>query len=884
MGKIRIYELAKELGVSSSQAMERLAKAKISAKSPSSLVDEAAARTALAMAKVPEERPKRVARKEPAKKPKTPKRVKEAVEAKPVPKPPVAAKPTPAPPKPAPGVTTKPKSPSAEAKLPKKEVPPRTPPPGKGGGAVKRRSAPPPPTPAAQPTPAPAKPTPPAAQPTPAPAKPTPPAAQPTPAPAKPTPPAAQPTPAPAKPTPPAAQPTPAPAKPTPPAAQPTPAPGVKPPRVEPRRPGAPVLEKPAPVVKKPAPPEERPARVTAKPAAPTAAPPTAPPEVKEPVPPPVLKVVKIPETITVKELSGKLGSSPSELIKKLMKMGIMATVNQNLKPELVKQVAVKLGFDVEVVPVEVEEGVAEVEDPTQLRPRPPVVTVMGHVDHGKTSLLDAIRHTEVIAEEVGGITQHIGAHEVELPRDPATKFPGGRVVFLDTPGHEAFTAMRARGAHVTDVVVLVVAADDGVMPQTIEAINHAKDANVPILVAVNKIDKPGADPTRVKQQLTEYGLIPEDWGGQTIFVEVSAKKRIGIENLLEMLLLQAEIMELKANPFKPAKAVAIEAKLDRGRGPVATVLVHQGTLKVGEVFVVGNKYGRVRALVDGKGRKIQEAGPSAPVEVLGLSGVPSAGDTLVVVADERKARQVAMVRQRQQRDDAFAAQRRLTLEDLHERIKEGEVKELRIVLKGDVQGSIEPLRESLERLSAQEVKLRVIHSGVGGINESDVMLGSASNGIVLGFNVRPDPKAQRLADQVGVEIRVYSVIYEAVAEIREAMEGMLEPQYVERAMGRAEVRATFGVPRFGTVAGCYVSEGKVFRDATVRLIRDSRVAHQGKIASLRRFKEDVREVQSGYECGIGLLNFSDIKVGDIIEAYELVPVAPKLQPMQSSQ
>ncbi len=644
------------------------------------------------------------------------------------------------------------------------------------------------------------------------------------------------------------------------------------------------MLEKPAPVVKKPAPPEERPARVTAKPAAPTAAPPTAPPEVKEPVPPPVLKVVKIPETITVKELSGKLGSSPSELIKKLMKMGIMATVNQNLKPELVKQVAVKLGFDVEVVPVEVEEVVTEVEDPTQLRPRPPVVTVMGHVDHGKTSLLDAIRHTEVIAEEVGGITQHIGAHEVELPRDPATKFPGGRVVFLDTPGHEAFTAMRARGAHVTDVVVLVVAADDGVMPQTIEAINHAKDANVPILVAVNKIDKPGADPTRVKQQLTEYGLIPEDWGGQTIFVEVSAKKRIGIENLLEMLLLQAEIMELKANPFKPAKAVAIEAKLDRGRGPVATVLVHQGTLKVGEVFVVGNKYGRVRALVDGKGRKIQEAGPSAPVEVLGLSGVPSAGDTLVVVADERKARQVAMVRQRQQRDDAFAAQRRLTLEDLHERIKEGEVKELRIVLKGDVQGSIEPLRESLERLSAQEVKLRVIHSGVGGINESDVMLGSASNGIVLGFNVRPDPKAQRLADQVGVEIRVYSVIYEAVAEIREAMEGMLEPQYVERAMGRAEVRATFGVPRFGTVAGCYVSEGKVFRDATVRLIRDSRVAHQGKIASLRRFKEDVREVQSGYECGIGLLNFSDIKVGDIIEAYELVPVAPKLQPMQSSQ
>lgn len=820
VGKIRVYELAKELGLSNSQAMERLAKAGIAVKSHSGSVDEAAARAALGQAAVPKASPKKAAKEEPAEKPKAPKRVKEA---EPAAQPKGAVK-TPAPPKPASGVAGKPKAARAEAKVSKKEVPPPVPHQKEETVTVKPKPAPAPRAPEV---------------------------------------------------------------KPTPPVAKATPAPEVKRPRVEARPPQppvvakqapAPVAEKPTPVVEKPAPPE-RTVRVTSKPAAPTA----APPEVKEPVSPPVLKVVKIAETITVKELSEKLGTSPSELIKKLMKMGVIATVNQNLNPEAVKQVAITLGFDVEVAPVdEVEEVVAEREDPTQLRPRPPVVTVMGHVDHGKTSLLDAIRQTDVIATEVGGITQHIGAYEVELPHNPETKFPGGRVVFLDTPGHEAFTAMRARGAHLTDVVVLVVAADDGVMPQTIEAINHAKDANVPMLIAINKIDKPGADPTRVKQQLTEYGLVAEEWGGQTIFVEVSAKKRLGLENLLEMLLLQAEIMELKANPFKPARAVTIEAKLDRGRGPVATVLVQHGTLKVGEVFVVGNKYGRVRALVDDKGRKVQEAGPSRPVEVLGLSGVPSAGDTLAVVGDERRARQVAMIRQQQQRDDVFASQRRLTLEDLHARIKEGEVKELRLVLKGDVQGSIEPLKESLERLSAPAIKLRVIHAGVGGITESDVMLASASNGIILGFTVRPDPKAQRLAEQLGVEIRVYSVIYEAIAEIREAMEGMLEPEYVERTMGRAEVRAVFGVPRFGTVAGCYVSDGKVLRDAAMRLIRDSRIVHQGKIASLRRFKEDVREVQSGYECGIGLLNFSDIKVGDIIEVYELVSVAPKLQPTHS--
>ena len=819
MSKIRVFELAKELGLSNTEVIERLAKAGVSVKSHSSSVDEAAARVALSKPGVRVEKvAKKIAKEKPARKPpakaEVAKRKKVSVAAKPTPEPKVAARPIPAPPKSAPEVETKPKSPPTAVERPREKVSPRPPAREKETVAVKPRPATAPPKPAAPP---------------------------------------------------------PKPAAPPPkPAAPPTPPSEVKRPRVGVRPPGAPVVEKKAPVA-------EPPSRVTAEPAAPTVPAPPKAPEVTEPVSPPLAKVIKIPEMITVKEFSEKLGTSPSEIIKKLMKMGIMATVNQNLNPELVKQVAAKMGFDVEMAPV--EEVVAEVEDPTQLRSRPPVVTVMGHVDHGKTSLLDAIRHTDVIAEELGGITQHIGAYEVELPPGASEKFPGGRVVFLDTPGHEAFTSMRARGARVTDVVVLVVAADDGVMPQTVEAINHAKDANVPILVAINKIDKLDADPNRVKQQLSEYGLIPEEWGGQTIFVEVSAKNRLGIEDLLEMLLLQAEIMELKANPFKPARGVVVEAKIDRGRGPVATVLVQQGTLRIGDVFVVGSRYGRVRALISDKGQKVQEVGPATPVEILGLSGVPGPGDAFGAVADERKARQVALIRQQQQRDDVFAAQRRPTLEDLHDRIRAGEVKELRLVLKGDVQGSIEPLRESLERLSSPEIKLRVIHSGVGGVSESDVMLASASNAIILGFNVRPDPKAQRLSEQAAVEMRLYTVIYDAVAEIRKAMEGMLEPHYVERGMGRAEVRATFSVPKLGTVAGCYVNDGKILRDSAMRLIRDSRVIHEGKTASLRRFKEDVREVQSGYECGIGLLNFSDIKVGDIIEVFELVPVAPKLQP-----
>lgn len=592
------------------------------------------------------------------------------------------------------------------------------------------------------------------------------------------------------------------------------------------------------------------------------------PAEPEAPAPAPL--IVKISESITVKELAEQLQSSPSEIIKKLIKMGIMTTINQPLDVELVKTAADRLGFTVEVTSLEETPTEAkEAEDPSLLQPRPPVVTIMGHVDHGKTSLLDAIRETNVIASEAGGITQHIGAYQVDLPN--------GKVTFLDTPGHEAFTAMRARGAQATDVVVLVVAADDGVMPQTVEAINHAKDAKVPILVAINKIDKPGADPNRVKQQLSEHGLVPEEWGGQTIFVEVSAKKKVGIDHLLEMLLLLAEIQELKANPDRPAKGVIVEAELDRGRGPVATVLVQKGTLKVGDVIVAGLHSGRVRAMINEKGKKVQEARPATPVEVLGLSGIPLAGDTFVVVADERKGRQIAVGRQQKHREERIVSRHRVTLEDLHRRIKEGEVKELHMIIKGDVQGSIGPFRESLERISTEAVKLKVIHSSVGAINETDVMLASASNAVIVGFNVRPDSKAQKLAELEKVEIRLYTVIYDAINEIRGAMEGLLEPKYVERPVGRVEVRQIFQVPKVGVIAGSFVVEGKVSRDSPVRIVRDGKVVHEGRIESLRRFKEDVREVQGGFECGIGLLKFNDVKVGDILEVYELEAVAQKL-------
>ncbi|MBI1999985.1 MAG: translation initiation factor IF-2 [candidate division NC10 bacterium] len=600
---------------------------------------------------------------------------------------------------------------------------------------------------------------------------------------------------------------------------------------------------------------------------------PRAKPEAPPPLAAPVAKVLRVGEGMTPKELAEKMSATASDVIKRLIKLGVLTTINTPIDPDTIIKVAEQFGYGVErASPEELVEEPVEGEDPSLLRPRAPVVTVMGHVDHGKTSLLDAIRHTNVIATEAGGITQHIGAYEVEAPGHAVN-----RVVFLDTPGHEAFTAMRARGAQATDIVVLVVAADDGVMPQTIEAINHAKDARVPILVAINKIDKPNADPNRIKQQLAEYSLVPEEWGGDTIFVPVSAKRREGIQNLLDNLLVLAEVQELKANPNKPARGVVIEAELDKGRGPVSTVLVQSGTLRVGDAVVAGLHHGKVRAMINDKGKKLPEADPATPVEILGLSGVPLAGDTFAVVGDERKARQIAQARQEKHRQETMISQPRITLDALHQQIQRGEVKELRLILKGDVQGSVEPLRESLERLGTEQVMVKVIHSSVGAITESDVMLAAASNAIIAGFNVRPEPKAQKLAEQEQVDVRLYTVIYEAINQVKAAMEGLLEPSYVERALGRVEIRQIFNISKVGTIAGSYVVDGKVLRDASVRLVRDGRVVHTGKIASLRRFKDDVREVLSGQECGIGLLNYNDIHAGDALEVYELEEIAPKL-------
>jgi translation initiation factor IF-2 len=577
---------------------------------------------------------------------------------------------------------------------------------------------------------------------------------------------------------------------------------------------------------------------------------------------------------MTPKELAEKMSATPSDVIKRLIKLGILATINTSIDAETVGKVAPQFGYTVEQASPDelVEEVTADAEAPELLKPRAPVVTVMGHVDHGKTSLLDAIRHTNVIATEAGGITQHIGAYEVEVPGHAVN-----RVVFLDTPGHEAFTAMRARGAQATDIVVLVVAADDGVMPQTKEAINHAKDAKVPILVAINKIDKPDADPNRIKQQLTEYGLVSEEWGGDTICVPVSAKRREGIDNLLDNLLILAEVQELKANPDKPARGLVVEAELDKGRGPVATILVQTGSVKVGDSVVAGVHHGKIRAMISDKGRKLHDAGPSTPIEILGLSGVPSAGDTFAVVGDERKARMIATARQDKARQEAMVVQPKITLDALHQQIEKGEVKELRMIIKGDVQGSVEPLSDSLERLSTDKVRVNVIHRSVGAITESDVMLASASNAIIVGFNVRPEVKAQKLAEQEHVDLRMYSVIYDAINQVRAAMLGLLEPTFVERALGRVEVRQVFNITKVGTVAGSYVADGKIPRDAAVRLVRDGRVVHTGKIASLRRFKDDVREVLSGQECGIGLFNYNDVHAGDVIEVFEMEEIAPKL-------
>jgi translation initiation factor IF-2 len=586
-------------------------------------------------------------------------------------------------------------------------------------------------------------------------------------------------------------------------------------------------------------------------------------------------KIIKLSPGLTVKDLAELLGQRPSDLIRKLMEMGQMLTMNQPVNLDAAVLLAESVGVKVEITAD--KEGEALLEDVTEatdeeaLDPRPPVVTIMGHVDHGKTSLLDAIRQTKVTEQEAGGITQHIGAYVVHTN--------GKRITFLDTPGHEAFTAMRARGAKVTDIVILVVAADDGVMPQTVEAISHATAANVPIIVAINKIDKPGANADRVKHALAEHSLIPEAWGGQTIFVEVSAKQKLGLETLLEMILLQSEILELRANSDRMAKGSVVEARLERGRGPVATVLVQSGTLHVGDAFVVGTFSGRVRALISDTGAKVSEAGPSVPVEVNGLPGVPAAGDQFVVVADERVAREVAEDRlQKQRTTDLAAGSGRVTLDDLYARIKEGDVKELSLVIKSDVQGSAEALSDAVQKLSTPAVKLRVIHSGVGGITETDVLLASASRAIIIGFNIRPEPKAATLADREGVDIRLYTIIYDAIADIRAAMEGLLEPTLKERVLGRAEVRQVFTIPKAGTIAGSYVIDGTISRtSAGVRVIRDHVVVYEGKLGSLRRFKDDVREVQQGYECGIGVENFSDLKPSDILEVYTVDKVAAKL-------
>ncbi|MBI3301369.1 MAG: translation initiation factor IF-2 [Deltaproteobacteria bacterium] len=594
-------------------------------------------------------------------------------------------------------------------------------------------------------------------------------------------------------------------------------------------------------------------------------------------------RVIRISEVITVGDLARSLGVKAGEVIKKLMGLGVMATINQMLDAETAALVAADFDYTVENVAFDVE-SVLEVGHEMQegeeiLEPRPPVVTIMGHVDHGKTSLLDVIRQTHVTAQEHGGITQHIGAYSVQVD--------GRSVTFLDTPGHEAFTAMRARGAKVTDLVTLVVAADDGVMPQTVEAINHARAARVPVIVAVNKIDKPGADAERVKRELMNYGLVSEELGGDTIFALVSAKTGEGIPHLLEMILLQADVMELRAHPDKLARGAIVEAKLDRGRGPVATVLVQEGVLKIGDAFVCGTQYGRVRAMLDSWGNRVEKASPSMPVEILGLAGVPEAGDSFVVLEDEAKARQVAEHRRTKRRETELTkSSGRTTLEDFYQQVQAGEVKELRVIVKADVQGSVEAVSESLSRLSTNEVKLVVLHASVGGISESDVLLASASRGIIIGFSVRPESKAMQLAEREGVEIRLYNIIYEVIEDIRAALEGMLEPTYREKPLGRAEVRQVFTVSRLGLVAGCVVSEGRLVRGAQARLLRDRAVVYQGRIGSLRRFKDDVREVAAGTECGVSLEDFQDIRAGDLIEAYELEQILRRLEtrPQQEAE
>ena len=583
-------------------------------------------------------------------------------------------------------------------------------------------------------------------------------------------------------------------------------------------------------------------------------------------------KVVTLPDFLTVRELASVLGVSAIDVIKELMNNGIMANINQQLDYDTAAIVAEEMGFEaqpeappaaveeVEIIPTPIKERLYEGEAPENLQPRPPVVTMLGHVDHGKTSLLDVIRHTNVVASEAGGITQHIGAYQVE--------HRGKKITFLDTPGHEAFTAMRARGAQGADIAVLVVAADDGVMPQTLEAIDHARAAQVPIIVAINKMDKPNANPERVKKQLSEAGLDPEEWGGNVICVPVSAKEKTGIEELLDSILLVADLAEIKANPNRPAVGTVIEAKLDKSRGPTATLLVQNGTLREGDSLVIDDIYGRVRAMFNEKGEKLKEAPPSTPVVVLGLSGVPRAGDIFEVVEDEKTARAIAAQRAEEKERGAARPGRALSLEEIYARMEAGQVKELRLILKTDVQGAIEPVVSSLEKLSHDELKVKFIHVGTGNISESDIMLAVASKAIVIGFNVEVDPAARIMAEAEGVDVRLYNVIYKLIEDVDKALKGLLEPTYEELVTGRAEVRAVFTIPRVGNVAGVYVTEGLLSRNSLARVKRDGQVIYEGRVASLKRFAEDVKEVRAGFECGVGLEGFGDFKEGDIIELY----------------
>ena len=593
---------------------------------------------------------------------------------------------------------------------------------------------------------------------------------------------------------------------------------------------------------------------------------------IHKPEPVKIEKAVITSETITVKELSEKIGKPAAEIIKKLFMLGIMATINQTLDIDTATLVAAEFGYEVEKVGFSEDDYLVpkEVDAPETLKPRPPVVTIMGHVDHGKTSLLDAIRKSNVTSGEAGGITQHIGAYHVKTKR--------GEIVFLDTPGHEAFTAMRARGAQVTDLVILVVAADDGVMEQTREAINHSRAANVPIMVAVNKMDKPGAEPDRVLRELAELGLQAEEWGGDTIVAKVSAKSRMGLDELLEMVALQSEIMELKANPDKPARGHIVEAKLDKGRGPIATVLIQEGTLRQGDSFVCGTFSGRVRALMSDQGKKVKDAGPSLPVEVQGFEGVPEAGEEFFVVSDEKVARRIADSRAVKQRERDLASESRVTLETfLSQRKSDQETLTLNLVVKADVQGSLEAITEALNKQSTEKVRINVVHGGTGAITESDILLASASQAIIIGFNVRPTSKIKDVADHENVDIRFYEIIYKLVDDIKSAMAGMLAPVQREVYLGQAEVRDTFSVPKVGVIAGSYVADGKIARNAGVRLLRDGVVVYTGKISSLKRFKDDSKEVVKGNECGVGLENFNDVKIGDIIEAFETVEEAATL-------